>query len=106
MNPATTKTISLRFSESDYVKLEEQAAALGLKPAVLARVIVRTTLNAPAAERPRASRRQFSAALKKVNELVAKGGGAPIDPVELIHRVRDRRSDQLRDVLSPPLAQG
>ncbi len=106
MDYEPTRTISLRFSEADYVKLREQATALGLRPAVLARVIVRTTLHAPPDARRRTSRGQFTAALKKVNDLVATGGGAPVDAVELIHRLRDRRDDQLGEVLTPPPKRG
>ena len=102
VSAGTAKTISVRFSEADYAKLETQATALGLKPAVLARVIVRTTLNAPPGSRTRTSRRRFSAALKKVNDLVATGGGDPVDAVELIHRGREERGGHLEEVLSLP----
>jgi hypothetical protein len=97
----TSRTISLRFSEADYVKLKEQAAILGLKPAVLARVIVRTSLNAPRDASRRSSRRRFAAALEGLNNLVAAGGGAPVDAVEVIREVRRQRDRHLAPVRSP-----
>jgi hypothetical protein len=97
----TSRTISLRFSEADYLKLREEAAVLGLKPAVLARVIVRTSLNAPRDASRRSSRRRFAAALEGLNHLVATGGGAPVDPVEVIREVRRQRDDHLARPRSP-----
>ena len=97
----TSRTISLRFSETDYVKLREEAATLGLKPAVLARVIVRTSLNSPHHGPRRSSRRRFAAALEGLNHLVASGGGAPVDAVEVIHAVRRQRNHHLAQVPSP-----
>jgi hypothetical protein len=97
----TSRTISLRFSEADYVKLREEAATLGLKPAVLARVIVRTSLNSPHDGPRRSSRRRFAAALEGLNHLVASGGGAPVDAVEVIHAVRRQRNHHLAQVPSP-----
>ncbi len=96
----TTRTLSLRFSESDYLKLRQEAAALGLKPAVLARVIVRTSLNAPEDERRQGSARRFTAALDRLNRLVAGGEGAAVDPVDVINSVRQQRDDRLSGVVS------
>jgi hypothetical protein len=97
----TSRTISLRFSEADYLKLKEEAAVLGLKPAVLARVIVRTSLNAPRDALRRSSRRRFAAALEGLNNLVASGGGAPVDAVEVIREVRRQRDDHHAPARSP-----
>jgi hypothetical protein len=97
----TSRTISLRFSEADYLKLKDEAAILGLKPAVLARVIVRTSLNAPRDASRRSSRRRFAAALAGLNHLVASGGGAPVDAVEVIRKVRGQRDDHLARLRSP-----
>jgi hypothetical protein len=97
----TPHTISLRLSEADYLKLKDEAAILGLKPAVLARVMVRTSLNTPRDAARRSSRRRFAAALAGLNHLVASGGGAPVDAVEVIREVRWQRDDHLARLRSP-----
>ena len=99
-------TLSLRFSQADYSKLREEAAALGLRPAVLARVIIRTSLNAPHEERRRSGRRQFTAALERLNALTGSGGGGPVDAVEVIRGARQRREAQLTEVLAPETSAG
>jgi hypothetical protein len=90
MTSNTRRLVSVRFSESDYTKLEKEAAALGLKPAVLARVMIRAGLNAPReASRPH-SRKQFTEALARIDRLAARGA-ASADPVALIRRAREER---------------
>jgi hypothetical protein len=102
MTSDARRVISVRLSESDYSKLEKEAAALGLKPAVLARVMVRAGLNAPReATRPH-SRKQFTEALARIDRLAARGRAASADPVALIRLAREEREKQLASVLSTP----
>lgn len=96
-----TKLVSLRFSETDYSKLKEEAASLGLKPAVLARVLIRASLNASREAPVRHSRKQFVAALGRLDRLVASSGAPAVDAVELIRQARDERDERLTDVLFP-----
>src|SRR5438309_2020521 len=104
MTSDARRLISVRLSESDYSKPEKEAAALGLKPAVLARVMVRAGLNAPReASRPH-SRKQFTEALARIDRLVASGRAAPVDAVDLIRLAREEREKQLASALSPPSA--
>jgi hypothetical protein len=90
----TSRLVSLRLPESDYSKLQHQAAALGLKPAVLARVIVRTGLSAPG-EAGRHSRRSREAALARLSRHAARGKLPTVDAVELIKAVRKERDEQI-----------
>jgi hypothetical protein len=104
MSSQPTRLVSLRVSESDYAKLEQQSAALGLKPAVLARVLIRSSLNAPARPPHRHTRRQVAAVLDRIDKRVATTNAAPIDAVALIHRARDERDEQLAGAIVPRAA--
>ena len=95
MNNPNQKVISLRVSETDYAKLEQAAAGLGLKPAVLARVLVRAGLNAPSNAPRNRSRKDALAALDRLDRFVASGRAPAVDVVELIRRARDERDDQI-----------
>jgi hypothetical protein len=97
-----TKLVSLRVSESDYSKLTAQAAVLGLKPAVFARVLLRTSLNAPRTAPRRHSREEFRAAVARLDRLAAKRGDQGADAVELIHRARDDRERRRAEILGLP----
>ena len=92
--------ISLRFSESDYSKLRDEAASLGLKPAVLARTLVRTGLNAPQQSPARHNRQQVKEILARLDRHVADGAVSQVDVVELIHQNREERIKQLTDTLN------
>jgi hypothetical protein len=95
MSTETSRLVSLRLPESDYSKLQRQAAALGLKPAVLARVIVRTCLSAPRDAATRHSRRQAEAALARLSRHAASGNLPAVDAVELIKAGREERDEQI-----------
>jgi hypothetical protein len=104
MTSSARRLVSVRFSESDYTRLEKEAAALGLKPAVLARVMVRAGLNAPReATRPH-SRKQFAEAMARLDRLAAHGRAMSADPVGLTRRAREERENQRASALSPPSA--
>lgn len=96
------RLVSLRVSEDDYAKLAGQAGALGLKPAVLARVLLRTSLNSSASS-SRHSLAEFHEALAALDALVP-ADGLPIDGVEEIRRVREERDAQQAELLgyAPP----
>ena len=101
MKSQRSRLVSLRVSEADYAALEQQAADLGLKPAVLARVLIRTSLNAPRETGRRHTRRQVTAILDRIEKRVA--GSAPdVDAVELIRRARDERDGHLAQVVTAP----
>lgn len=95
MTAPTQKLVSVRFSETDYAKLEEAAAMLGLKPAVLARVLVRAGLNAPRISPSRRSHKAALAALGRLDRLVAAGRAPTVDAVELIREAREEREHQV-----------
>ena len=104
MNTPNQKVVSLRVSETDYAKLEQAAAGLGLKPAVLARVLVRAGLNAPSNAPRKRSRKDALAALDRLDRFVASGRAPAVDVVELIRQAREERDDQLMHTLNrrPP----
>ncbi len=102
MKSQTTHLVSLRVSEGDYVKLEQQSAALGLKPAVLARVLIRASLNAPRTTHRRHSRRRVASVLDRIDRRVAGGAAPGVDAVALIQRARDGRDEHLRRVIGDP----
>jgi hypothetical protein len=102
MTSQTPRVVSLRVSEGDYAKLEEQSAALGLKPAVLARVLIRAGLNEPRTARRRHSRRQVASVLDRIDRRVAAAGAPGFDAVALIQRARDERAEHLARVVGGP----
>jgi hypothetical protein len=99
MKSHPTRLVSLRVSESDYAKLEQQSADLGLKPAVLARVLIRASLNAPAEASRRHTRRQVAAVLDRIDKRVAATKHPSVDAVALIRRARDERDEHLARVV-------
>jgi len=101
MTSNVRRLVSVRFSESDYSKLEKEAAALGLKPAVLARVMVRAGLNAPREATQPHSGKQFTDALARIDRLAARGRAVSADPVGLIRQAREEREKQRASALSP-----
>jgi hypothetical protein len=102
MTAQASRLISLRIPAGDYSKLQRDAAALGLKPAVLARVLIRASLNAPSAAPRRHSRRQVAAALDRIDRRIATGGVPAVDPVALIKRAREEREQQRASLLFGP----
>jgi hypothetical protein len=104
MKSETTRLLSLRVSEGDYVKLEQQSAALGLKPAVLARVLIRASLNAPRMTGRRHTRRQVASVLDRIDRRVAAGGASGVDAVALIQSAREERDEHLAGVIVDPAA--
>jgi len=86
VNTPNQKVVSLRVSETDYAKLEQAAAGLGLKPA---------GLNAPSNAPRNRSRKDALAALDRLDRFVASGRAPAVDVVELIRRARDERDDQI-----------
>lgn len=97
-----TRLVSLRVSESDYAKLEEQSTALGLKPAVLARVLIRASLNVPREVSRRHTRRQVAAVLERIDKRVAATQDPSVDAVALIRRARDQRDEHVARVIMSP----
>jgi hypothetical protein len=91
MKSHPTRLVSLRVSEGDYAKLEQQSADLGLKPAVLARVLIRAGLNAPTDASRRHTRRQVAAVLNRIDKRVAATQDRSVDAAALIRRGRDER---------------
>lgn len=92
--------MSLRLTEADYAKLEREAARLGLRPAVLARLMLRVSLNSPAAMHQRYTRRDAAAALHDLEDDATAGRTVEFDAVELIRRLRE---DRAADLVGVPL---
>jgi len=88
------KTLSVRLAENDLERLRAAAEQLGLGPAVLARLLVRTGLDRDAL-RIQHSHGQFAGALRQLDAAVAAAGGPALDPVELIHAGRHERDQDL-----------
>jgi hypothetical protein len=95
MTARPAKLVSLRISTEDYVNLERQAASLGVKPAVFARLLVRLGLNSPATAGRRHNRRQVADALARLDKRAAGGRAPQVDAVELIRRARDERGQRI-----------
>jgi hypothetical protein len=102
MKSERTRLVSLRVSEGDYARLEQQAADLGLKPAVLARVLIRTSLNAPHETGRRHARRQVTAILDRIEKRVAAATTPSVDVVEVVRRARDDRGEHRAHVVTSP----
>jgi len=100
MAAKATKLVSLRIDEQDYEKLQREAAALGLKPAVLARLLLRTSLNGAQTTPRRHSRREVAAARRRLEEEASAGRMPNVDAVELIRRMRDERAEHLMAVVA------
>ncbi|MBJ7596290.1 MAG: hypothetical protein JF886_15790 [Candidatus Dormibacteraeota bacterium] len=96
------RLISLRVSESDYANLTRQANGLGLKPAVFARVLLRSGLSATPGSR-RHSLAEFHEALAALDAL-APADEPAIAGVEEIRRARAEREAERADLLgyAPP----
>lgn len=99
MDANLSRLISLRISNKDYVQLEQTAEHLGLKPAVLARMLVRVGLSAPKEKSRRHSQHELDVAFKKLECTVVSSDVSHIDPVELINRMRNERA---QEILSNP----
>ena len=85
----------MRISEEDYSKLESEALALGLAPAVLARLLLRLSLNEPRANVRRHSRRDVERAVGRLERLATSGQLPSFDAVELVRQTRDARADHI-----------
>ena len=99
MRAGASRLVSVRISEADHAKLEQEATTLGLKPAVLARLLLRLSLNEPRTLAKRHSRHEVEKALARLDRLATAGATPAFDAVELIRRARDERAKQVDDLV-------
>ena len=101
MSSTPTRLVSLRITEQDYAKLSGQAESLGLRPAVLARLILRTSLHVLPEPPPARGIAELQTALARLDPQRVASDGGP-DAVEVIRRGREARDARLMPFASPP----
>lgn len=105
MTTRATRAITVRMSEQDFARLESQAERAGLKPAVYARLLVRTGLTAPPDAPHRRSRAEFVAALEKLKSHLDPSRPG-IDIVAVINEGREEREAERAAIMGWDSADG
>ena len=86
-----TRAITVRLEEQDHERLEVEARRLGLTPGALARVFVRTSLDADRDAEAQARRRAGVAAIRGLASLRRRMHDR--DPIDVVQLIREGREE-------------